>query len=47
MRKEKLVNFFKELGLYKEDVKLPVEVPNTGHNILVCWILLSNQIFKL
>lgn len=44
MRKEKLVNFFKELGLYKEDVKLPVEVPN---NILFRWMLLSSQVFKL
>ena len=33
MRKDKLVNFFKELGIYQEDVRLPVEVPNTGDNI--------------
>lgn len=29
MRKDKLVNFFKELGIYQEGVRLPVEVPNT------------------
>ena len=33
MRKDKLVNFFKELGIYQQDVRLPVEVPNTGDNI--------------
>jgi len=30
LRKDKLVNFFKELGVFRDDVRLPVEVCERG-----------------